>query len=58
MNKDIVKKVFPQAIEDYENEICPICRKKVNVTKFKDQLSKKEFAISGMCQTCQDKVFK
>lgn len=24
---------------------------------FRDQLSKKEYAISGMCQKCQDSVF-
>lgn len=26
--------------------------------EFKDELSKKEFTISGMCETCQQKVFK
>jgi len=26
-------------------------------TNFKDELSKKEYVISGMCQTCQDKTF-
>ncbi len=25
---------------------------------FVDALSSKEYTISGMCQTCQDKVFK
>ncbi len=24
---------------------------------FRDELSRKEYRISGMCQTCQDKVF-
>ena len=24
---------------------------------FKDELSKKEFGISGFCQTCQDEIF-
>lgn len=24
---------------------------------FTDDLSKREYAISGMCQTCQDKIF-
>ena len=25
--------------------------------KFKDDLSRTEYSISGMCQTCQDEVF-
>jgi hypothetical protein len=25
---------------------------------FKDELSRKEFIISGLCQPCQDKIFK
>jgi hypothetical protein len=27
------------------------------ITGFKDELSRKEFAISGLCQSCQDSVF-
>ena len=27
------------------------------VTEFSDELSEKEYSISGMCQDCQDKVF-
>jgi len=26
-------------------------------TKFKDAISAKEYTISGLCQTCQDRVF-
>lgn len=26
-------------------------------TEFKDELSKKEFTISGFCQSCQDIIF-
>jgi hypothetical protein len=37
---------------------CPFCGKLVNaVTGFRDELSRKEFRISGLCQACQDKVF-
>ena len=25
--------------------------------KFTDEISKREFGISGMCQTCQDSIF-
>ena len=27
-------------------------------TEFKDDISRKEFRISGMCQACQDSVFE
>lgn len=36
---------------------CPTCRKKILSTEFKDELSVREFCISGMCQECQDEVF-
>ena len=54
MNKNIVKKLFPEALEKIENKICPTCNKKI--TGFKDRLSEKEYKISGMCQECQDGV--
>lgn len=36
---------------------CTCCKAEVNVNEFKDNLSAKEWAISGMCQKCQDSVF-
>lgn len=35
---------------------CVIC--KGEAKKFKDELSKKEYSISGMCQNCQDGFFE
>jgi len=35
---------------------CITCE--VGVTTFRDDLSRKEYTISGMCQQCQDSVFK
>jgi len=41
-----------------EKGICPECRCKDPDKKgFKDELSKKEFRISGLCQKCQDETF-
>ena len=37
--------------------ICVTCGEDVNENSFKDALSRKEYAISGMCQKCQDSVF-
>ena len=28
------------------------------ITPFRDMLSEQEYAISGLCQTCQDEIFK
>jgi len=37
---------------------CPLCGRVIaNMRDFKDDLSYKEFKISGMCQECQDSVF-
>lgn len=48
---------FGKAVEDIENGICPICNMIVDVNGFKDDISKREFKISGMCQACQDEIF-
>lgn len=37
--------------------LCPFCNTPVTVEDFKDELSRKEFSISGMCQACQDEFF-
>jgi hypothetical protein len=36
-------------------DICALCAEPANW--FKDQVSVNEYRISGLCQTCQDKVF-
>jgi len=36
---------------------CPTCGKIIDISLFKDELSLKEFRITGMCQDCQDEVF-
>jgi hypothetical protein len=41
--------------EAHENEICIDCKQPI--TTFKDELSKKEYEISGWCQRCQDEIF-
>jgi len=43
--------------EAITSKTCPICASAVTLDSFKDELSLKEFHISGMCQTCQDSVF-
>ena len=37
---------------------CPLCNDKINLANFEDAISRREFEISGMCQKCQDEIFK
>jgi len=37
------------------NFVCPTCGGPID--KFRDELSEREYRISGMCQLCQDEVF-
>ena len=48
---------FPKELEKIRSNRCPFCACEINITKFKDRLSLKEFHISGLCQECQDKTF-
>lgn len=57
MNKEIIEKLFPGAIERMEHGRCPICGDLIDTDDFEDELSIREFQISGMCQKCQDKTF-
>lgn len=57
MNKDIIGKIFPEAINKIEAGLCPTCGKPIKIEEFVDELSVKEFEISGMCMACQRKAF-
>lgn len=50
-------KLFPKAAEDVQNSICPFCGKDIDQDLFRDELSRKEYSISGLCQQCQDEMF-
>ncbi len=36
---------------------CPFCGKTPKLDEFADELSLKEYGISGLCQDCQDNMF-
>ena len=58
MNKEIMKKFgFGKEVDLVENKQCPMCCNKIDEKDFKDEISKKEYKISGLCQKCQDKFF-
>lgn len=57
MNEEILRKAgFGGAVDRIKQGLCPMCGKPIGT--FKDPLSEKEYQISGMCQECQDSVFK
>jgi hypothetical protein len=59
MNKNIIGKfpAFQSAVNEVLEGVCPFCHKPVNVNGFRDEISEREFKISGLCQKCQDSFF-
>tara|TARA_Y100000310_G_C20628420_1_gene787226 strand:+ start:61 stop:246 length:186 start_codon:yes stop_codon:yes gene_type:complete len=58
MNKNIMKAMgFGDQVNLVEKGKCPFCKKQVDPGKFKDELTLKEYRISGMCEECQDGFF-
>ena len=52
------REVAKQIFGTFPDGNCVSCGyDKVNESDFKDDLSKKEFKISKLCQSCQDDVF-
>jgi transcription initiation factor IIE alpha subunit len=59
MNSDLVSMGgFAFALDLINEGKCPVCGEEVEREDFKDELSRKEFDISGLCQGCQDKTFE
>jgi hypothetical protein len=53
-----VFQLFPQAANSIINGECVPCGStQIRDCDFRDDISKKEYSISGMCQSCQDQVF-
>lgn len=52
------KKTFGRSqTEAKEKGVCVYCGKKIEMEDFRDELSVKEYGISGLCQKCQDDTF-
>jgi len=57
---DLNKPVFqmdPKAKRSVELGACPVCKQAILEEDFKDELSKREYSISGLCFMCQEAVF-
>lgn len=50
---------FEKEVKLVENKCCPFCNTQLKGIRaeFKNNLSFKEFQISGLCQKCQDEIF-
>ena len=48
---------FHKEVNRVREMLCPCCKKPINMSQFKDRLSRREYEISGMCQECQDRIF-
>ena len=56
MLDDMAKELFGRGRKvAMDNQMCVVCGGDAN--HFADELSRKEYGISGMCQSCQDGVF-
>ena len=51
-------RLFPKMLKLIDENKCTNCKKEIREQDFTDELSKKEYSISGMCQTCINKIFK
>ena len=45
------------ALDALDAGACPFCKRPIDHTQFTDSRSRREYAISGLCQTCQDETF-
>ena len=55
---DLSKPIFglmPHLADRILDGRCAMCAH--TLTEFKNEISKKEYSISGMCQDCQDEIF-
>jgi len=50
--------LFPEYVERKRKGLCPFCGRKIDCAEFRDEISRREYRISGLCQKCQDEVFR
>lgn len=58
MNKDIMRAMgFGEMVKLVEQGKCPFCKEEVKMEDFEDELSKKDFEVTGLCQKCQNETY-
>lgn len=55
--RDLVESGFEMSAARIAFGRCTLCGQKVYINEFVDELSRREYKVSGMCQSCQDDVF-
>ena len=55
MGIEMAETIFPSSIKAFNEKKCPTCQKPIG--RFRNDISKQEYRISGLCQECQDSVF-
>ena len=55
---NFTKDQFGKSKTDAEAEkVCVFCGKPIKMEDFRNEISRREYGISGICQKCQDDVF-
>ena len=55
---DSIETLFPGTKHAIDHSKCPLCHSNIDKTKdFRDELSLREYYISGMCQACMDGIW-
>ena len=49
--------MIDEMINRRDNGYCPFCGVATSENDFRDEQSRKEYQISGLCQECQDHFF-
>ena len=58
MNKRILQQAgFGEEVEAVERGNCPLCKHKVDENEFRNEVLRRKFSVSGLCQSCQDDIF-
>lgn len=52
---EVLEALFPGQAKLKAEHLCPFCKRPIG--EFRDELSLREYSISGLCQECQDAVF-
>jgi hypothetical protein len=59
MNTRIMRAIgFDKEVDRYEAGRCVQCDRQVDTSQLRDEASKREYVTSGLCQNCQDDIFK
>lgn len=58
MKKIMNQAGFQKEVELVKNNMCPCCQIQIRLEDFTDELSFKEFEISGLCEDCQNDLFE